>query len=165
MRLYKGAAPGTHWAQNDATRTGFHSAHGLQATPGAAVRHIVMASNPSPWTSFTSSFAIAYDYAAPGATTTTPGYVYEIDPTHTPIRIVDPIALITSGGPCHDHNGAQDLILGVAAPGLHASALTTTPLQLVRPPIGVRYSDDFRRLCSLSETQSCWSELCLHVAW
>jgi hypothetical protein len=150
MRLFKGAAPGTHWARNDARATGFHSAPGLPPSPGAAARHIAIAPNPSPWVSFTSSYAIACDYAAPGATAASPGFVYEIDPSRAtkavPLRLFDPISIIARLGLHHDHNGGQDLILGVAAPSLHGSVLTGTPLQLVRPPIGARYSEEFQAL-------------------
>jgi hypothetical protein len=150
MRLFKGAAPGTHWALNDARATGFHSAPGIPPGPGDAVRHIAIASHSSPWVSLTASYAVAFDYASPGATAATVGYVYEIDTSRAtkaaPLKLFDPIAIIARLGQHHDHNGAQDLILGVAAPSLHGGVLTAIPMQLVRPPIGARYSEEFQAL-------------------
>jgi hypothetical protein len=114
------------------------------------VRHIAMASHPSPWVSFTASYAIAADYAAPGASARNPGFIYEIDTSRatraSPLKMLDPIALIAGLGQHHAHNGGQDLILGVAAPHIHAGVLRALPLQLVRPPIGLQYTAEFQAL-------------------
>ena len=118
--LYKGAGPGTHWHINDPRLGGFITG-AMPATPNAVVRHITNYSFPSAYLSFSTSFAIARSYALTGpgglATTTSPGFVYEIDLsaiTAAP-ALVDPVHSVSSNGMfAHNHNGAGALIAEVA---------------------------------------------------
>ena len=120
--LYKGAAPGTHWHVNDAVQHGF--AVGSRP-PGhsAILRHIVNYSFPSAYLSFSTSFAVARQYALQGpgglASASAPGYVYEVDLSvlGTPLAIVDPVfelASAANGTIAHGHDGAGALIAEVA---------------------------------------------------
>lgn len=150
MRLFKGAAPGTHWALNDAAATGgFQSARQLRPTVGDLVAHITTFSHPSPWVSFTSSYAIAHAYVGPLATAADPGFVYEIEtdraPRGRPVLLTSPIHLIARLQR-HDHNGGPDLILAVAAPSIHGHVLRAVPQQLVQQPIPVNYRPEFQAL-------------------
>ena len=118
--LYKGAGPGTHWHINDPRLGGFITG-AMPATPNAVVRHITNYSFPSAYLSFSTSFAIARSYALTGpgglATTTSPGFVYEIDLsaiTAAP-ALVDPVHSVSSNGMfAHNHNGAGALIAEVS---------------------------------------------------
>ena len=82
MYLYKGAGPGTHWWVTDAqTAGGFVVGH-APPNVNAIIRHIVNYSWPSPYSSFSASFAAAAAYALVGprgkAAPAEPGWVYEI---------------------------------------------------------------------------------------
>lgn len=146
--LYKGAGPGTHWWTTDArTAGGFFCPPGRPPSASAVASHITVGSHPSPYLSFTTSFAIALEYALSGpggaATSTTPGYVYVLDTTLSPLTLVDPVHEIAMGHQVAgrwstEHDGGPDLVLGIAAPGLHPSALTGAPRRrggsLSRPP-------------------------------
>jgi len=129
--LYKGAAPGTHWHANDARLTGFFVPPMGKHTFNAIITHITNYSTPpSPYMSFSMSFAVAKDYALLGlsgpASTTQPGYVYEID-----LSQIDPIPtwynpieeISKAPGPSHKHNGNSNLLNGII--GLNVSVLTT----------------------------------------
>lgn len=126
--LYKGAARGTHWHSNNARLSGF-LASAMPQTGNGVVRHITNYSNPSPYLSFSSSFAIARRYAllGPGgvATQATPGYVYEIDLQAAAFQFlilnpVDEVSSLSNGHLAHHHEGDAQLIsevaLGVSPP-------------------------------------------------
>lgn len=139
--FFKGAGPGTHWWNNDARLQGFSVSPGMQNI-NAIIRHITAYSYPSPYLSFTASFAVAQIYALVGpdglATQSMPGYVYEIDVTTDPtagLRLIDPIQEILASNPplgtvpllpTH-HDGGQDLILAIASPGSYPTVLATPP--------------------------------------
>jgi hypothetical protein len=137
-RLFKGAARGTHWHTNDARLNhGFSCLPAMPGSVGDVIRHIVNFSFPSPFTSFTSSFAVAQDYAmlGPGgvASAANPGYVYEIDITRSAgfnCGWVDPLHHIVRGlgQPHHLHNGGQGLIHAIASG--NRSYLSRLPPQL-----------------------------------
>lgn len=142
--LYKGAGPGTHWHANDPRLGGFSvSANRPPTTVDAVISHIVIASHPSPYLSFTASFAVACSYASAGpggpASAANPGYIYEIDTELAPPGIfLDPIHFVsappsggTIGHSTHHHDGGQDLILAIAAPAIHRAILYAAPR---RPP-------------------------------
>ena len=118
--LFKGAGPGTFWHINDARLTGFTCAANRPPTKNAVVGHIAAYSHPSPFLSFSTSFAVARQYALMGpsgeATHANPGYVYEIDPSAVAasLTVYDPIEEIVKGGLIQGHNGDQNLIVGVA---------------------------------------------------
>ena len=144
MYLYKGAGPGTHWWTTDAqTAGGFVVGHAPRNV-NAIIRHIVNYSWPSPYTSFSASFAAASAYALTGprgkATASEPGWVYEIDVAlaiELGTRFLDPAREILQENPYVGapgtiptfHNGGQDLILGIADPVLHRKVLLTPPRQ------------------------------------
>lgn len=136
--LFKGAGPGTNWWSNDARLTGFTVAASSLPTPGAALTHITRYSHPSPYVSLSTSFAVAAHYALSGpmgaATSTTPGYVYEVDPTQASCLLVDPIEVLSGQWLCHEHDGGPELILGVADPVGHKRVLTTPPRRLRPSP-------------------------------
>jgi hypothetical protein len=137
--LYKGAGPGSHWWANDPRITGFFTQPMALPSAASAVRHITAFSHPSPYLSFSASFAVARQYALDGplgpATQATPGYVWEVDTAIGGITPTDPLALIAAAVglaaglprlPTH-HDGEPELILGVAAPSLHPAVLTRVP--------------------------------------
>jgi hypothetical protein len=144
MFLYKGAGPGTHWWTNDAqTAGGFVVGHAPRNV-NAIIRHIVNYSWPSPYSSFSASFAAAAAYATTGpggkATPAAPGWVYEIDVAlaiDLGARFVDPAREILLQNPYVGapgtiptfHDGGQDLILGIADPALHRKVLLAPPRQ------------------------------------
>jgi hypothetical protein len=150
MYLYKGAGPGTHWWVTDAqTAAGFVVGHAPRNV-NAIIRHIVNYSWPSPYSSFSASFAAAAAYALVGpsgkATPEVPGWVYEIDVAlaiELGARFLDPAREILAQNPPIGapgtiptfHDGGQDLILGIAVPSLHRKVLLTPP----RQPGPVRY--------------------------
>lgn len=138
--FYKGAGPGTHWWMNDprAAPTGSGSGFTCAAWPmtiDAIVRHITAYSHPSPFLSFSQSFAVAREYALVGpagkASASAPGYVYEVeldldDPAFVHYHPVKEI-----GGQSHQlrhlHDGGSDLILAIAAPSQFRSVLMSVP--------------------------------------
>jgi hypothetical protein len=144
MYLYKGAGPGTHWWANDAqTAGGFVVGHAPRNV-SAIIRHVVSYSWPSPYSSFSASFAAAAAYALSGprgkATAEQPGWVYEIDVAlaqQLGVHFLDPAREILAQNPAIGspgviptlHNGGQDLVLGVADPVLHRRVLVTPPRQ------------------------------------
>jgi hypothetical protein len=144
MYLYKGAGPGTHWWVTDAqTADGFVVGHAPRNV-NAIIRHIVNYSWPSPYSSFSASFAAAAAYALVGphgkATREDPGWVYEIDVAlarERGVQFLDPAREILAHNPAIGspgtiatlHNGGQDLILGVADPVVHRRVLVTPPRQ------------------------------------
>lgn len=137
--LYKGAGPGTFWALNDPRLgAGFVSASAAPPSVPSMVRHITAFSHPSPYLSLTASFAVAYAYALGGpagaASSAMPGYVYEIDTGVFPVKLIDPVSEVASATSIATaprllthHDGGQDLILGIAAPSLHAGVLLVPP--------------------------------------
>lgn len=134
--LYKGAGPGTYWWLNDARLHGFSVPPSVFPSPSATCRHIAVESHPSPYISLTTSFAVAVTYASVGpqgaASPTNPGYVYEIDPSQLFASLHDPVFELSSGARTRnrwsaEHDGNQDLILGIAAKSLHGAVLTTAP--------------------------------------
>ena len=135
MILYKGAGPGTHWHSNNAQLTGFSATAAMVANGSSALLHIIQGSIPSPYISFTTSFAVACKYALTGpagiATAANPGYVYEIDTVISPVNLTDPIAVIsgmaTPARYAHEHDGGVDLILGIASPTTHGAILSASP--------------------------------------
>ena len=144
MYLYKGAGPGTHWWVTDAqTAGGFVVGHAPRNVNGI-IRHIVNYSWPSPYSSFSASFAAAAAYAVAGprgkAPPAEPGWVYEIDVAvaiELGARFVDPAREVLIHNPeigapgtiATFHDGGQDLILGIADPALHRKVLLTPPRQ------------------------------------
>jgi hypothetical protein len=127
MRVYKGVAPKTHYAQpqNDPYRHGFQSA-AQNASSNAVVRHITAYSHPSPYVSFTGAFEVAASYATKGGT------VYELDFANVPAhQLVDPLTEIVKllaglpavAHPWH-HNGGPDLIHAISDPIGFAAALS-----------------------------------------
>jgi hypothetical protein len=121
--FFKGAGPGTHWHVNDARLSGF-LASPRPTSVNAIVTHVGAYSHPSAFLSVTSSFAVARSYAllGPGgpASTSSPGYVYEIDfaAVTTPVSLFDPVHSIASGFSstgAHLHDGNQDLLTEVAS--------------------------------------------------
>lgn len=120
--LFKGAGPGTHWHRNDPKQSGF-TASPMACGHNALLRHITNYSHPSPYLSFSTSFAIAKGYAMVGpgglATPAAPGYVYEIDlsAVTTAIQVINPVADIclgSNGNLVHAHNGGGTLIAELA---------------------------------------------------
>ena len=150
--LYKGAGPGTHWWSTDPRLTG-----GFLASPGVAdvnslIRHIVRFSHPSPCLSFTASFDVARSYALTGpkgvATTSMPGYVYEVDSGRVPgLKLRDPALEILSANPIigstsrlpTHHDGGQNIILAIASPVRFKAVLLKPPFRAgsanLRPPL------------------------------
>ena len=133
--LFKGAAPGTHWHANDARLSGFTAAATRPHTTNAVLGHITHYSHPSPYISFSFSFAVARGYALDGPTSTAdatnPGYVYEVDLSivaNLPSPPLDTLLEIARAGHVHEHNGGQDLLLGIADPGSGAALTTAVPL-------------------------------------
>lgn len=133
--LFKGAAPGTHWHANDARLSGFTAAATRPHTTNAVLGHITHYSHPSPYLSLSFSFAVARSYALDGpagpATAIEPGYVYEVDLTvvaKLPSPPLDTLLEIAKAGHVHEHNGGQDLLLGIADPASGAALTTAVPL-------------------------------------
>ncbi len=62
--------------------------------------------------------------------------------------LVDPVGALAATGPArrwlHEHNGGQDLILGIAAPGLFPVALSTPPRQLAHVPRPPQFSPEMQ---------------------
>jgi hypothetical protein len=159
--LYKGAGPGSHWWTTDPrTAGGFVSVPMALSSAASAVRHITAFSHPSPYLSFSASFAVARQYALDGprgsASAGQPGYVWEVDTAIGGVSVTDPLALIASAVglaaglprlPTH-HDGEQDLILGVAAPTMHPAALTSVPHRpgVMAAPAGPTVTPDFSAL-------------------
>ena len=121
--LYKGAGPGTHWHIRDPRSVGFTPQGAFLSSANAMLNHISAFSNQSPYLSFSTSFAIAREYALNGpggfATAVQPGYVYEVDLSTLSSRITlfDPVNYISSnsnGLLPHEHNGGYELIAEVA---------------------------------------------------
>jgi hypothetical protein len=120
--LFKGAGPGTHWHTHNACEQGFLGS-ARDSTLNAIVTHITAYSNPSPYLSMSTSYAIARRYALLGLTVpiseSAPGYVYEIDLSaiRSAVTLVDPVKDIASGHQstgAHDHNGDQNLLAEIA---------------------------------------------------
>ncbi len=127
---YKGAAPRTHWHDNDPIHAGAFTSWSSRPIPAhdtqRVVRHIVgRAPQGSPYISFSRSYGVAWNYAAqPNATANAPGYVYEIDlPDTLPpgLELYDPVAEIARKLPSssslvtYQHEGDQKYLLGVMA--------------------------------------------------
>jgi hypothetical protein len=134
--LYKGAGPGTYWHLNNPKLNGGFTAGLVPATPNAILRHITRYSAPSPYLSFTTSFAVAREYALSGpagvATVATPGYVYELDLSSLLVAptLIDPviaIAAASNGLFSHRHDGAQNLILEVSQGYMSNGRLSLAP--------------------------------------
>jgi hypothetical protein len=153
MQLWKGAGPGTYWNRTNAqTKGGFHCPTVAGPSAATAVRHITQTSHPSPFTSFTTSFAVAYDYATLGGTAK--GYVYEIDTSldramliHDPIQLI--ASLVTAAAPIHTHDGSLDLIPAIAQPGVHGAVLTAAPRRFGHAaalPGGPHFTSELRAL-------------------
>src|SRR5688572_28751591 len=128
MHIWKGCAPGSWWHTNDARSTGFYAPAVTGPNANAALRHITNAPHPSPFVSFSTSYAVAHDYATLGGTVTG-GFIYEVDvnalPTnavHDPVQLVATMNLSNSwsgrsgtGVPlAHAHDGSPMLIAAVA---------------------------------------------------
>ena len=136
--LFRGVAFGSHWQIHDATASGF-TPH-IRGTPHSInmmMMHIVGATPVSPYMSLTSSYAVAYSYAA-GVTASTgtvhlptpanPGYVYFIDipdplPPHAPhVQLFDPVKEIGAMAPLpptqvpYQHEGKPEYLLGIVDP-------------------------------------------------
>jgi hypothetical protein len=144
MYLYKGAGPGTHWWATDAQTAGGFVVGQSPRNLNAIIRHIVNYSWPSPYSSFSASFAAAAAYALTGprgrATAEQPGFVYEVDvalAVQLGVQFLDPAREVLTHNPGIGspgtvptfHNGGQDLVLGIADPVLHRRALLAQPRQ------------------------------------
>jgi hypothetical protein len=141
--LYKGAAPGTHWAAHDARAgTGLTPSGSAAATLNVMEAHIAgAASHNSPYVSYSLSYAVARFYALNGlngpATRANPGYVYEVDLSQVSpsIPVTDPVETVSSanvGQFSHQHNGApamitQFLTRTALAPSMQVSGSFATP--------------------------------------
>jgi len=139
--LYKGAGPGTHWDATDATKTGLYCPSTTAPSGAAALLHITAFSHPSAYVSLSASFAVAREYALAGpaglASQSRPGHVYVVDTSIAPrgIHLFDPLREIVNTSrltaasaaclPWH-HDGAADLILGVASKA-HSTILAKVP--------------------------------------
>lgn len=143
MILFKGAGPGTHWHINDPRSTGFTTSPGaFPDNRDSAIRHILSYSYPSPYISFSHSYAVALTYALKGpsglATPMNPGYVYEVDTSLAPVVIVDPLAKVARTFHSHKHDGEQDLIFGILDrhrfPGAIANHPRRRPKSPPKPP-------------------------------
>lgn len=124
--LFKGAGPGTHWNRNDARLSGFAPSQNISIGLNQIVGHINLGSQGSPLISFTTSYALACEYAAIGpagpASPTDPGHVYCVDLSQLPEGpnpiVVDPISELAShrnGGFIHGHNGNSTLMTLLAS--------------------------------------------------
>ena len=139
--FYKGAGPGTYWNVHDATVVGF-TAHSpaLSTSPSRVVRHITGGSTHSPYTSLTSSYAVAWDYAVYAgsltvvATKANPGYVYVIDLPDPPppgLVLLDPVVEVSvrlpppGGLVSYQHDGSPQFLIGVVSPRRHRRYLTS----------------------------------------
>lgn len=132
MILFKGAGPGTHWHVNDPRSTGFTTSSGaFPDNRDSAIRHILSYSYPSPYISFSHSYAIALTYALTGpsgiATPVNPGYVYEVDTSLASVMIIDPVAKVARKFHSHEHDGEQDLIFGILDRSSFPGAITSPP--------------------------------------
>ena len=146
--LYKGAGPGTHWHTNNARLTGFSSPQQVAGTPNYVLSHITAYSQRSPFTSFTTSYAIARRYAASGplgqATSGNPGFVYTVDLGQllaaASVKLVDPIEALAvglNGNWVHAHNADIDLLLDLTrghAPHATPAGRFGRPHDLQLPP-------------------------------
>lgn len=146
MRLFKGAGPGSFWWGTDPRLNGGFSVSPGVVGPSSVLRHITVASHPSPFVSFTMSYAVACQYAMSGpggwASQVSPGVVYEIDTDITPLKMIDPIAGLSSKGYAHSHDGDPDLILGIASRVLHGTVLTTPVKRIGTLPRPPSFQDD-----------------------
>ncbi|WP_348751651.1 hypothetical protein [uncultured Aquincola sp.] len=142
--LYKGAGPGSHWHVHDARLTGFSPSATAPPTPAGVVRHIAQGSLVSPYISFTTSFAVARQYALVGvggvASSASPGYVYEVDVSQmgVPFTFVNPLERLIAGSNgryCHEHNGTGALLAEIAAGMLSWSAAMQSGMQYVTPTV------------------------------
>lgn len=145
--FYRGAGVGTHWHVNNPKLTGFipWNPSGVPADRDRIMLHVAKGITQSPYISLTRSFAIAWGYAIFGskgtATATNPGYVYEIEldanstGTRSGLELIDPVnelaatlsqPLVT---PSYQHDGDQNLLLGIVRPARFRSYLTKPPLQ------------------------------------
>lgn len=140
LTLFKGAGVGTHWHKNDPrTCGGFFCAPGRAHSVSAIVAHINGLSHPSPYLSFSRSYAVPHAYAMTGtslASAAQPAWIYEIDPT--PLNLLDPVEEIGKAKLAWHHDGGPTLILGIADPtgqGQHLKAHPPRPAgTLGRPP-------------------------------
>lgn len=126
--FYKGAALGTHWHRNDATRMGLFAMN-----PGAApqasrmINHILYNSQGTPFVSVSRSYEVALGYALFTGlggripTRRNRAVVYEItldDPLPPGVALYDPVQQVLSASKLtapnsYQHDGGQDFILGV----------------------------------------------------
>jgi len=147
--FYRGAGVGTHWHinVNHPKMTGFipWNPNGVSASADRIMQHVANGITASPYLSLTRSFAVAWGYAIFGpkgiATATNPGYVYEIElNAHdigrgTGLELVDPLQELAATlpqplvTPSYQHDGDQNLSLGIIRPGRFRSYLRTPPLQ------------------------------------
>ncbi len=126
---------------------GFRAPHTATGTLNFIISHITAYSQASPFTSFTTSYAIARGYALAGpgglASQGNPGYVYQVDLQQlaTPgiFRVFDPVASVVhgrNGSLVHDHNGDAGLLpllvagLASPAPPVQGRFGKTLPLRL-----------------------------------
>jgi hypothetical protein len=139
--LYKGASPDTHWHRTDPRHTGFIVSGGQPHSPSLVTQHISYASHPSPYLSFTLSYAVAREYGRIGATRRKPGFVYAVDTALDPtLRVLDPVLTLAQAySPIHEHDGCPKLVPAIASKGTgHAARVLTAPparlSTLPRPP-------------------------------
>src|SRR5438876_12417796 len=103
MRLYKGAPPGTYWHTNNAytSGAGFRAASTNAHSVDHMSDHIVRGGPAySQYISLTRSYGVARNYAIQTASTSNPGFIYEIniDESNLPIGFVlfDPVGEIST---------------------------------------------------------------------
>jgi hypothetical protein len=126
--------------------TGFRSPYTATGTLNFLISHITAYSQASPYSSFTTSYAIARGYALTGpggpASKSQPGYVYLVDLQQlakaAQVKVVDPVSELIgalNGSLVHNHNGDGGLMAQLAL-GLPVSTTSTgrfgkaTPLRL-----------------------------------
>ena len=125
-RYYKGAGIGTFWHKNDAMVHGFTAASaGSSAGVHTIKNHIVnQLVTHSPYISLTRSYEVAEAYAKyygrVPPESSNPAYVYELNIEQSSGTVLfDPVQELSTflGSPFnqqfYQHNGAQDVILGV----------------------------------------------------
>jgi hypothetical protein len=125
-RYYKGAGVGTFWHKNDAMISGFTQPSGGTPPGVTAIKnHIVhQLISKSPYISLSRSYEVAENYAKyyglSSPTPSSPAFVYELDIlTSSGAVLIDPVQELASslGAPFahsfYQHNGAQDILLGL----------------------------------------------------
>jgi hypothetical protein len=144
--FYRGAGIGSHWHANNARLIGFVPWNPAGSPPSAdrLMQHIGNGITESPYISLTRSFGVAHGYAVAGkggiATPSNPGQVYELEIANADVgpgkgfELIDPVKELSTAlndplvTPSYQHDGDQNLLLGVVRPGRFKRYLTRPPL-------------------------------------